>query len=121
MYIDGHTDSRPMSGSVDNWDLSSQRANAVRRLLMMGGVTQSQILEVRGKADKEPRVPGDPYHFSNRRVTIVMPYTYKKQPTIGLPLDPSGPDSSALMRAPKDVVPTYGDMVGPKPSGGGAN
>ncbi|MBS1708203.1 MAG: OmpA family protein [Armatimonadetes bacterium] len=116
MFIDGHTDSRPMAGSVDNYDLSSQRANAVRRLLQLGGVKESQILEVRGKADKEPRVPEDPYHFSNRRVSIVMPYKYQRQPNLGLPQKPSSPDSSAIARDPRGVLPTKEEALGPKPA-----
>jgi chemotaxis protein MotB len=123
MFIDGHTDSRPMSGGgMDNYDLSSSRANAVRRLLMVGGVKEEQILEVRGKADKEPRVSSDPFHFSNRRVSIVMPYKYMRQVNIGLPQAPSSPDSSAIARDPRQqVVPTKEQTLGPKPSGSGAN
>ncbi|MBX3111332.1 MAG: OmpA family protein [Fimbriimonadaceae bacterium] len=121
MFIDGHTDARPMAGGMDNYDLSSARANAVRRLLQLGGVKEGQILEVRGKADKEPRVPDDPYHFSNRRVSIVMPYKYMKQVNLSLPQAPASPESSAIARDPRGVLPSKDQALGPKPTAGGAN
>ena len=99
LYVDGHTDSRPMSGSIDNFDLSAQRANAVRHLLTANGVDQKQVREVRGKADTEPRKPGDPTHFSNRRVTVLLPYREFRQPTVNVPAEPNTEDSSALLRS----------------------
>jgi len=98
LYVDGHTDSHPMNGPLDNYDLSTQRANAVRRVLMSSGLPESQVLEVRGKADKEPRLPEDPFHFSNRRVTVLLPFRYAKQPTMELPAAPETEDQSALIR-----------------------
>jgi chemotaxis protein MotB len=75
IIIEGHTDARPYQGSgYDNWDLSTDRAAALRRLLVNLGVHKDQILQVRGYAATKLRVVEDPYHFANRRVTILLPY-----------------------------------------------
>lgn len=88
MKIEGHTDARPFPGAgYDNFDLSSERANAVRRLMMSHGVDAKQILGAEGRADNDLRKPSDPYHFSNRRVTILLPYRYAKASTPKLPTD----------------------------------
>ncbi|HSV73251.1 MAG TPA: flagellar motor protein MotB [Chthonomonadales bacterium] len=74
IVIEGHTDSRPYAGRMHhytNWELSADRANAARRVL--GSVLRrGQIMEVRGLADTDLRVPTDPLHFSNRRVSILV-------------------------------------------------
>lgn len=88
LFIDGHTDSLPLNrAGYDNFDLSGERANAVRRLLKAGGVPVNQFLGVRAKGATEPRLPNDPTHFSNRRVTILMPYRYNPGPVDSLPVD----------------------------------
>lgn len=75
MMIDGHTDARPYPGTgYDNWDLSGDRANAMRRALKIGGVTAAQIVSVRANADRKLRRPDAPFDASNRRVTILLPY-----------------------------------------------
>ena len=74
--IEGHTDSKPYSksGSYDNWNLSSDRANAARRLMQEEGVRQDQISQVRGFADQRLRLPKQPEDSSNRRITLVVQY-----------------------------------------------
>ncbi|MCU0316024.1 MAG: OmpA family protein [Fimbriimonadaceae bacterium] len=95
MEINGHTDANPMNrGGYDNISLSTDRANAVRILLMENGVPESQILEVRGKGSREPRVITDPLHFSNRRVSILLPYAAGSE---------AGPDGS---QKPKPNLPS---------------
>lgn len=98
LNVDGHTDAHPMGGGRDNFDLSADRANAVRRLMIESGLKISQVLEVRGKADTEPRKPDDPFHFSNRRVTVLLPFQYYRQPVMNVPGDPSSEASSAILR-----------------------
>jgi len=72
--IEGFTDARPMLGRPDytNWELSSDRANAARRLLLAGGLHDLQIQQVRGHADRDLRVPEDPLSPRNRRVAITV-------------------------------------------------
>ncbi|MEJ5250694.1 MAG: OmpA family protein [Chthonomonadetes bacterium] len=75
IIIEGHTDSRPFSrGGMTNWELSVNRANSARRVLEAGGVRKGQIYEVRGYADNKLRVPDDPYHYSNRRISLLIAY-----------------------------------------------
>jgi chemotaxis protein MotB len=74
IMIEGHTDARPFpSLSYTNWDLSANRALALRQALSQHGVKESQFLAVRGLADTKLRRPDDPYHASNRRVSILIP------------------------------------------------
>jgi chemotaxis protein MotB len=54
------------------WDLSADRANAVRRILEEQGVRPAQFMQVGGKADTQPLFPDDPYIAANRRVTITL-------------------------------------------------
>lgn len=74
VIVEGHTDSRPYGPGAryTNWELSSDRANSARRLLLEGGLASGQLVEVRGYADRSLRLPHDPFHASNRRVTITV-------------------------------------------------
>jgi chemotaxis protein MotB len=75
IIVEGHTDAAPFGSRVgySNWELSSDRAHAARRVLEMRGIGYDRIKEVRGYADKHPRVLDNPLHASNRRITILLP------------------------------------------------
>ncbi|MCF8474502.1 MAG: flagellar motor protein MotB [Emcibacter sp.] len=79
--ITGHTDALPFKGrdNYSNWELSSDRANASRRVLDNSGVTTNRIAEVLGKAATEPLLPDRPLRAENRRVTILM---LRESPTL---------------------------------------
>lgn len=88
MIIDGYTDARPYpSSSYTNWDLSGDRAAAIRRALVAGGVSERQFDMVRANADTRPLHPDDPYNAENRRVTILLPYRVSDAEAKGLPSD----------------------------------
>lgn len=72
--IVGHTDNTQYRGTngYDNWDLSLDRSNVARRLLIANGVPTGRIREVAGKADTDPLVPDNPGAAQNRRISIVM-------------------------------------------------
>ena len=71
--IAGHTDATPYAGpGKTNWELSSERANATRRLLTDAGLAEARILTVTGHADRDPLLPGDPLAAANRRIAIVV-------------------------------------------------
>jgi chemotaxis protein MotB len=71
--ISGHTDSSPPPRSgYTNWDLSSDRANAARRILEKDGMDADRIYQVSGKGDREPLYPDDPDLPANRRISIVL-------------------------------------------------
>lgn len=74
LTITGHTSasrvlSRPGYGA---WDLTADRANAVRMVLQENGLPSDRIFAVTGKADSEPLFPDDPYMAANRRVSILL-------------------------------------------------
>ncbi len=74
VVIEGHTDARPYAAgaSYDNWNLSTDRAETSRRLLMIGGLTLEQITGMRGFADTDLLHPDRPLAPQNRRVTILV-------------------------------------------------
>jgi chemotaxis protein MotB len=73
LWIEGHTDAYPYpADSYTNWELSVDRANAVRRKLVDFGIKADRITKVIGYADTDPIVKDDPYSPLNRRVSIVV-------------------------------------------------
>ena len=72
--ITGHTASSkvPDKPGYGAWDLSADRANAVRQILESQGLPSGHIFAVAGKADTEPLFPDNPYMSPNRRVTITL-------------------------------------------------
>jgi chemotaxis protein MotB len=72
--IAGHTSASkvPAQPGYGPWELSADRANAVRRVLEGEGVPSSHIFMVAGKGDTEPLFPDDPFIAANRRVTITL-------------------------------------------------
>lgn len=74
LSIEGHTDSKPYATTENysNWELSSDRANAARRLMQANGVGANQITQVRGFADQQLRKPDNPLDPSNRRISLIV-------------------------------------------------
>ncbi|MBI3698817.1 MAG: flagellar motor protein MotB [Afipia sp.] len=72
--IVGHTSAGfiPSATGYDGFNLSSDRANAVRQILEQEGLPTSHIFSVSGKADTQPLFPDDPTLAANRRVTITL-------------------------------------------------
>ena len=72
--IVGHTAAGfvPARGDYGAFDLSADRANAVRQILEREGLPSSHIFAVSGKADSQPLFPDDPTLPANRRVTITL-------------------------------------------------
>jgi chemotaxis protein MotB len=72
--IVGHTAAGfvPIQSDYGAFDLSADRANAVRQILEREGLPSAHIFAVTGKADTQPLFPDDPSLSSNRRVTITL-------------------------------------------------
>ena len=72
--ITGHTDSSTFNDAngMDNWDLSSARANAAKRALVEGGVASRRIAQVIGLADTVPYNRLDPDSPENRRISVML-------------------------------------------------
>jgi chemotaxis protein MotB len=105
LSIEGHTDAKPYatSGMYSNWELSTDRANAARRLVQANGIGENQITQVRGFADQALRTPDDPFDPSNRRITLIVQYQPKPEE-----------ESSAS----QDGDARTGEKAGGKPSAG---
>jgi chemotaxis protein MotB len=77
--IEGHTDSKPYAqrANYGNWELSTDRANAARRLMQQSGLGENQVMQVRGFASQRLRKPDAPLDPSNRRVSLIVEYLDK--------------------------------------------
>ena len=72
--VRGHTDGVPYSkgNGYTNWELSADRANASRRVLIGGGFPEARVNNVVGKADTDPLIVGKPNDAQNRRISIIL-------------------------------------------------
>jgi len=80
--LEGHTDSKPYPAGAmyTNWELSSDRANAARRVMQENGIREDQVTQVRGFADQRLRKANEPLDPSNRRISLIVQYLIKKPP-----------------------------------------
>jgi chemotaxis protein MotB len=99
--IAGYTDAAPYRGNAgySNWELSSARANAARRVMEGAGLPAAQMAAVCGYADRQPRNPAKPLDPSNRRVAILVGYQ-------GEPPVPDGPAGGSSAPFRLDIRPT---------------
>ncbi len=67
------------------WELSSDRANAVRAILEEFGLSEEKIYSVVGRGDAEPFFPNDPYLATNQRISILL---VKEKPPVPVDLKP---------------------------------
>jgi chemotaxis protein MotB len=77
LIIEGHTDSRPYSNDgrgYTNFELSTDRSNSARRVIISGGLDESRIDEVRGYADTRLMDKKDPFNLVNRRISIIIKF-----------------------------------------------
>ena len=72
--LEGHTDATSFTSreNYSNWELSSGRANAARRILQESGVRESQVIRVTGYASSDLYFPKDPENQMNRRISILV-------------------------------------------------
>jgi chemotaxis protein MotB len=74
LSIRGHTDSVSYGEGAEytNWELSSDRANASRRVMLEVGIPKDKVANVQGKADTDHLFPENPNDPRNRRVSIIL-------------------------------------------------
>lgn len=74
MAITGHTDASAFAADAgrDNWSLSFERANALKRVLVSAGIGEERVQDIAGRADRDLLVPDQPNSPRNRRVSIVL-------------------------------------------------
>ncbi|MBS7662226.1 flagellar motor protein MotB [Pseudomonas lalucatii] len=112
--ISGHTDAKPFAGRGDfgNWELSADRANAARRVLVAGGYDEERVARVVGYASSALFDRAEPLNPINRRIDITV-LTKKAQRAIegeqqgGEPAAPSsveGAESSTEAGSPDEAA-----------------
>jgi len=74
VFIDGHSAAgqAPRSDGDDAWQLTSDRANTARRLLVQYAVNPKKIERVSGYADTRPLPNTPPESESNERITLSL-------------------------------------------------
>jgi chemotaxis protein MotB len=76
LVVEGHTDAAQFgTRGYSNWELSADRANSARQAMETAGLGRHRIKEIRGYADRTLRNPNDPLHASNRRISILLPFS----------------------------------------------
>ena len=105
VIMEGHTDSRPFRGrrNYSNWELSADRANSARRILIEAGLPAERIVQVRGFADvalRKPEAPDDP---TNRRISLIVRYAQELPPADAEAASGEAPAESEL--APEGPQP----------------
>ena len=73
--LDGHTDRAPYSNAergYSNWELSSDRANASRRELVVAGMPDDKLARVVGLSSSSLLDAANPLSPANRRISIIV-------------------------------------------------
>jgi chemotaxis protein MotB len=92
IVLEGHTDAAQYAGLYSNWELSTDRANAARRVMEAAGLDPARVIQVRGMADRELRNRENPLDPRNRRITILLPFVNQAaDSTPSVPVRPSIP------------------------------
>ncbi|GAA0681609.1 flagellar motor protein MotB [Dyella marensis] len=103
--LSGHTDDAPYNSDhrYSNWELSADRANAARRALLAGGLTEDKIARVVGLAASVPFDRSNPADPVNRRISIIV---MNRQAEASSLLQEAGPAVAATAGAAlPDVAP----------------
>jgi chemotaxis protein MotB len=92
VIVAGHTDAQSLKhGNYSNWELSSDRANSVRRHLEDSGLPSARTVRVEGLAATDPLLPSTPLDPRNRRIAITVLRADVEQRMRGQAEAPSGP------------------------------
>lgn len=72
--VRGHTDASRYSKGAQytNWELSADRANASRRVMLEAGIPPERLNNVMGKAATDPLIEDNPLDPRNRRITLIL-------------------------------------------------
>ena len=103
--LSGHTDATPYAGGdkgYSNWELSADRANASRRELISGGLSDGKVIRVVGLASSVPFDKADPASARNRRISIVVLNKQAEEAIArdGATLNTDGKENLDLQQAP---------------------
>ncbi len=110
LTLEGHTDAQPFGAGgagYSNWELSADRANASRRELLAGGLTEERVLRVQGLASSQPFNRDEPTDPQNRRISIIVMNRDAEdrfyRPTADR-VEPQQPESEPSIRPEKPVL-----------------
>ena len=99
LTLEGHTDAQPFGAGergYSNWELSSDRANASRRELSVGGLPEARVLLVQGLASSVPFDAADPASPANRRISVIVMNREAEDRMLRIrPLDDEGVEAPA--------------------------
>ena len=73
--LSGHTDAKVYATgdkNYSNWELSADRANAARRVLVAGGLDENRLMRVLGLSSAVLLDPEDKMNPINRRISIIL-------------------------------------------------
>ena len=123
LTVEGHTDAQPFSAGdkgYSNWELSADRANASRRELVAGGLSEARMLRVQGLAASKLLDAKDPNGALNRRISIiVMNRDAEDEVLKNLPDEPEsdapGAEGAGAAAAAATEVPRGGKMPQTQP------
>lgn len=93
--LDGHTDRSPYSSAdrgYSNWELSSDRANASRRELVVAGMPDDKLARVVGLASSNLLDAENPFSPTNRRISIIVMTREAEERLMGAGRTPAVPD-----------------------------
>lgn len=108
LSISGHTDGRPYppTATYTNWELSSDRANAARRVFVETDIPEARIARVVGRADREHLIGNDPMNAKNRRLSIVLMTEGRPQAIQTLQENPIGTSDRLFRQETETANPT---------------
>ncbi|MBV9829030.1 MAG: OmpA family protein [Alphaproteobacteria bacterium] len=73
IVLSGHTDGQFFQrNNYSNWELSADRANAVRRALESDGLAPGRVVQIEGRAASDPLLPQTPLDPRNRRIAVTL-------------------------------------------------
>jgi len=77
VIVRGHTDGLPYAAgrTMNNWLLSSARAEATRKALADNGIGNARFMKIEGVADRDPFIVSDIYDPRNRRMSIILAWS----------------------------------------------
>ncbi len=105
--VTGHTDAAQFAGgekNYSNWELSSNRANASRRELMLGGMESDKILRVVGLSSTVLFDRENPLSPINRRISVVV--LNKKTETAILNDESAKPNVEETLISDNEIIVT---------------
>jgi chemotaxis protein MotB len=113
IVLSGHTDVTAYAGTrgYTNWELSADRANAARRALADGGLSDQKIARVVGMGSTALFDKVDPKNPINRRISIVVMTKEAEDESMKMDLPVAPSDAQASVAATEEGVATMSSVV----------